>query len=85
MAMAMAVADGTVYTGSALGSQSASGEVVALDGATGGRRWSAGVGAPVAALVVTAGVVAKLAASGDVLYAAVNTLNSGYALYALRV
>jgi outer membrane protein assembly factor BamB len=58
MAMAMAVADGTVYTGSALGSQSASGEVVALDGATGGRRWSARVGAPVAALVVTVGVVA---------------------------
>jgi outer membrane protein assembly factor BamB len=58
MAMAMAVADGTVYAGSALGSQSASGEVVALDGATGGRRWSATVGAPVAALAVTAGVVA---------------------------
>jgi outer membrane protein assembly factor BamB len=58
MAMAMAVADGIVYAGSALGSQSASGEVVALDGATGGRRWSARVGAPVAALAVTSGVVA---------------------------
>jgi outer membrane protein assembly factor BamB len=58
MAMAMAVADGIVYAGSALGSESASGEVVALDGATGGRRWSARVGAPVAALAVTAGVVA---------------------------
>jgi outer membrane protein assembly factor BamB len=58
MAMAMAVADGTVYAGSALGPQSASGEVVALDGATGVRRWSARVGAPVAALAVTAGVVA---------------------------
>src|SRR3984957_10700893 len=57
MAMAMAVADGTVYTGSALGSESASGEVVALDGATGARRWSSRVGAPVAALAVTAGVV----------------------------
>lgn len=57
MAMAMAVADGTVYAGSALGSQSASGEVVALDGATGARRWSTQVGAPVAALAVTAGVV----------------------------
>ena len=58
MAMAMAVADGTVYAGSALGSQSASGEVVALDGATGARRWSARVGAPVGALAATAGVVA---------------------------
>jgi hypothetical protein len=58
MAMAMAVADGIVYAGSALGSQSASGGVVALDGATGARRWSARVGAPVGALVVTAGVVA---------------------------
>ena len=57
-AMAMAVAGGTVYAGSALGSESASGEVVALDGATGARRWSARVGAPVGALVVTGGVVA---------------------------
>lgn len=56
-ATAMAVADGLVYAGSALGSQSASGEVVALDGATGARRWSARVGAPVGALAVTAGVV----------------------------
>jgi outer membrane protein assembly factor BamB len=58
MAMAMAVADGIVYAGSALGRQSASGEVVALDGATGARRWSARVGAPVGGLAVTAGVVA---------------------------
>jgi outer membrane protein assembly factor BamB len=57
MATAMAVADGTVYAGSALGPQSRSGEVVALDGATGARRWSAQVGAPVAALAVTGGVV----------------------------
>lgn len=57
MATAMAVADGTVYAGSALGSQSRPGEVVALNGATGARRWSAGVGAPVAALAVTGGVV----------------------------
>ena len=57
MATAMAVADGTVYAGSALGSQGQSGEVVALDGATGARRWSAQVGAPVAALAVTGGVV----------------------------
>jgi outer membrane protein assembly factor BamB len=58
MAMAMAVADGIVYAGSALGPQSVSGEVVALDGVTGARRWSARVGAPVAALAVTGGVVA---------------------------
>ena len=57
MATAMAVADGTVYAGSALGPQSRSGEVVALDGATGARRWSAPVGAPVAVLAVTGGVV----------------------------
>jgi outer membrane protein assembly factor BamB len=58
MATAMAVAGGIVYAGSALASQSRSGEVVALDGATGARRWSARVGAPVAALAVTGGVVA---------------------------
>ena len=40
-AMAMAVADGMVYAGSALGSQSSTGEVVALDGATGTRRMEA--------------------------------------------
>ena len=57
MATAMAVADGTVYAGSALGAQSRSGEVVALDGATGARRWSAQVGVPVGALAVTGGVV----------------------------
>lgn len=62
-AKAMAVADGIVYAGSApggqspFGSASAYGEVVALDGATGARRWSARVGTPVAALVVTKGVV----------------------------
>jgi outer membrane protein assembly factor BamB len=58
MATAMAVGDGVVYAGSALGSQSATGEVVALDGATGTRRWSVRVGAPVGALAVTGGVVA---------------------------
>lgn len=58
MATAMAVADGTVYAGSALGARSRSGEVVALDGATGARRWSARLGAPVGALAVTGGVVA---------------------------
>ena len=57
MAKAMAVADGTVYAGSALGTLSPSGEVVALGGVTGARRWSARVGAPVAALAVTGGVV----------------------------
>ena len=57
MATAMAVADGIVYAGSAVGAQSRSGVVVALDGATGARRWSAKVDAPVASLVVTGGVV----------------------------
>jgi outer membrane protein assembly factor BamB len=57
MATAMAVADGTVYAGSALAPRSRSGEVVALDGGTGARRWTARVGAPVAALTVTGGVV----------------------------
>ena len=58
MAMAMAVADGQVYAGAALGSESPSGAVVALDGATGARRWTTAVASPVGALAVTAGVVA---------------------------
>ena len=113
MAMAMAVADGTVYAGSALGPQSASGEVVALDGATGARRkHQAGGQYPSAPAVVgddvyvgyqnsvrafsartgqqlwsypAEGLVTKLAASSDVLYASADAPNSGYALYALRV
>ena len=57
MAMAMTAADGVTYAGSALGQQSVWGEVVALDGAIGTRRWSAQIGVPVAALVVTGGAV----------------------------